>query len=80
MPSVSARKPGGSLLVTGIANLQLGVVALNDGGFPIADGITVELVYAGIRHCVCVLQDSNPNRSTAVLMSKELFDYLTANI
>lgn len=74
LADVSAQKPGGALTVTAIPNLQTGQVSLSDGGAPIADGIVVQIVYPTLRHCVCILEGTG-----AVLISKELFDYLSAN-
>jgi hypothetical protein len=76
--SVSARKPGGALTVTTV-DLQLGVVSLEDTGLPIADGVTVELVCQSIRHCVYALDDLSGSPK-AVILSKELFNYLVANV
>lgn len=74
---VSARKAGGSLTVTSVAK-NLGVVTLSDAGSSIADDIAVELVYQTKEHLVIELKDQN-KKVLAVLVSKELNDYLLAN-
>jgi len=75
---VSATKPGGSLTVTSIVNPNLGVVALNDGVSPVADGVVVSLSYPTIRHCVVQLTDP-AKKVVAVAVSQELVDYLSSN-
>lgn len=74
---VSAIKAGGQLTPT-VRDPNLGKIDLLDGEDPIEDGILVSVAYSAIKHCVVNILDSG-GKVVAVLASKELLDYLTAN-
>ena len=79
--SLSAHKAGADLTVNTITpqNLQLGVVSLNDGSASVADGVAIELRYQAKNNLVIFLKDGKEN-VISVIMSKELSDYLAANV
>lgn len=76
----AAKSNGAALTVTGIADIKLGVVALNDGVSPVSNGVVVSLAYQTVQHLVVNLYDSTAKQVIAVLVSKELTDYLEANV
>jgi hypothetical protein len=76
--SVSAYKAGGDLTPQTIATPNLGIVPLHDGVSPLANGVTVQIAYTTIRHCIISILDQN-KAPMAILLSPELMTYLTAN-
>lgn len=74
---VSARKPSAELTVTSVTE-NLGEVALNDGASPVADGVSVAVAYPAISHTVVQVLEPK-GVAAAVICSKELLDYLSAN-
>ena len=78
LTSVSAEIITGPLTISSVPNLQLGVVNLLDGGSPVSDGTQVSLAYETIAYTIFAITEPK-NRVDAILASKGLIDYLTAN-
>jgi hypothetical protein len=76
--SVAARKAGGSLTVNPILTPNLGVVLLNDGASPVADGTAVSITYSATRYAVMNLQEPL-GVVDSVLVPLALLTYLSNN-
>lgn len=75
--SVSARKTGADLTVVSV-DLATGIVVLNDGVSPVANGVVVELRYQTTGNMVVYLKDGK-EKIVSVILSKAFNDYLVAN-
>ena len=70
---------GTPLTVNSIVNANLGVVSLNNGVSPIADGTAVELVYDTQLYVPVNVFDSQRNNIPAVMLTDAMAAYLQAN-
>jgi hypothetical protein len=78
--SVSAVKlPSLAALSVTSVNGALGSVSLHDGANPIADGVSVQLVYQTTDYLAYLIKDESNHQNEAAVISQALYSYLLAH-